>query len=1057
MLRLYQSNRLELLSQRLAQLLSEPIASPLQAETLVVQHPGMARWLSLEIARQTGICANIRYLLPAALVWELFGEFLPDVPPHNRFEPSLLAWRIHQLLGDLGEEEVFEPLRHYLQSADETGRFQLAERLAGVFDRYLVYRPDWILKWETDQTAESGDEWQAELWRRLSAPDEPHWVSLQRELDACVGEPPGSLPSRLFLIGVPTLSPGYLSIIRWLAQWIDIHLLLLNPCEAHWADIVEAKELARRELAADGSELYLDLGNPLLASLGRQGRDFFAAVNEFDPGSEEWFADPGEASLLSRLQSQILRLEMPQPSVFDSSDGSILFQVCHSPMREVEVLYDQLLGLFERLSDLQASEILVMAPDIDAYAPLIEAVFSQPGDRPSIPYTLSDLGRGGENRLVTAFLGLLELPGSRFGVNQLLELLEVPSVAGRFGLDETALEQLTEWIAAANIRWGEDGASKRRFGLPPEPRNSWRSGLERLLLGYAMHSGEGLWEGVAPLDAVEGTQAPWLGGLLSFCEALFALEPRLSGSRRVSDWYDLLLELLEQFFLEDPGPQQPVQELRSAISQLRDQAEQAGFTGEVSLKLVRQRLAEAYSRPSIQGFLGAGVNFCALAPMRSLPFRVICLLGMNEGEFPREPALPGFDLMARRFRFGDRSRRADDRYLFLELLISARELLYISHVGRNIRDNSVLPPSVLVDELRDYLAQQIGEQGLEEITFHHPLQPFGCAYFRGDSGLFSYSATMRECAGLAGRGGLDARPLIESPLADAEQQTDLIELDDLLGFFTNPASAFAQRRLGLRLESAYAMLEEREPFRIERFEAEEMEMSLVSALLAGSTAEECLLEFEARGALPHGNPGRLAFRRLQHSAQRLVEEIAAMGLGAQLPPLSLEALQDGFPLSGLLGGVRPEGQFSYSTGAFHPFRKLNLWIRHLLLNLLRPPGVDPISSWLEQGGGGCFTPVDDPADHLGRLLVSYRRGMLEPLHFYPGTSWAYVEKLYQQQDPEAAMLAAERKWLGSEQFPGDFSKPYNHLLMPAQRMLDEDFVETAISLLQPLFEHMELS
>jgi exodeoxyribonuclease V gamma subunit len=1054
MLRLYQSNRLELLSQRLALLLSDPVASPLQPETLVVQHPGMARWLSLEIARQAGICANNRFLLPGVFVWELLRAFLPDMPVSNRFEPARLTWRLYQLLGNLGEEPVFAPLRHYLRSGDETKRYQLAERLAGVFDRYLVYRPDWILRWESGQAAEPGDEWQAELWRRLSHAGELHWVGLQQQLQANQGALPDDLPPRLFLFGVPTLSPGYLAIMQWLSERIDVHLFLLNPCEAHWAEIVDETELARRELVADGSELYLDVGNPLLASLGRQGRDFFAAINELDPGSEEWFTDPGEASLLTRLQSQMLRLEMPQPLL--QADPSILFHICHSPMREVEVLYDQLLGLFETLPDLQASEILVMTPDIDGYAPLIEAVFSQSGDRPPIPFSLSDLGGLAENRLLTAFLTLLDMPQSRFGVNQILELLEVPEIAARFGLDETALVAVTDWIAAANIRWGEDGESKRRLGLPPESRNTWRAGLERLLVGYAMPPAEQrLWQDVAPLDAVEGSAAPWLGGLLSFCESLFGLERQLTEPRQVSDWCDLLQELAGRFFVEDLSPEQPLQQIRDAIGELREEAGSAGFSGEIPLALLRQRLAESFSRPSIHGFLGGGVNFCALAPMRSLPFRVICLIGMNEGAFPREPPMPGFDLMSRRFRFGDRSRRADDRYLFLELLISARERLYISHVGRDIRNNSSLPPSVLVDELRDYLALQIGEEGLAGITHQHPLQPFSAAYFGTEPGLFSYSPALRECARLAGRGREAARPLIAGPLPEPDEAPDSIDLDRLLSFYTNPAAAFAQRRLGLRLEAGEALLEERESFVIEGFEGIDIEATLVNSLLDGVPAEEVRRRFEAQGCLPHGNPGRLTFQRLHRSAQAVVQRIETMRLGGELLPLSLEIELGGMLLSGRLRGLRPQGLFAFSTGKFHPFRKLELWIGHLLLNLLQPPGIDPVSSWLEQDGAGRFTPVAEPALQLERLLTLYRQGLREPLHFYPGTSWAYMEKLDQGADPLAAQTAAEKKWFGNERHPGDCIKPYNRLLMSAQRMLDERFAETAVSVLQPLFEHME--
>ena len=1055
MLRLYQSNRLEILTQRLVELLSAPVDSALAPETLVVQHPGMARWLALEIADQAGICANMCFPLPAAFIWEMLSIFLPDAPLTNRFAPELLKWRIFELLGELDDQPLFTPVQNYLQQDDERRRFQLAERLAGLFDRYLVYRPDWIMQWEAGQSAIPGDAWQAEVWRLLTPEHELHWVGLQQKLFSFSGERPVGLPSRMFLIGVPTLSPGYLQIIQWLAQWMDIHLLLLNPCETHWADIVDYKELARQELAADGSELYLDVGNSLLASLGRQGRDFFAAINDLDPGSEELFAEPGDKTLLSRLQQQILKLEAPSSTDLED-DHSIRFHIFHSAMREVESLYDQLLAILDEKTELTPADILVMTPDIATYAPLIDAVFAVPGDRPAIPYRISDLALQHANHQITAFLELLKLPGSRFTVNQMLGLLEIPAVQQRFGLDEIALEELTNWITAANIRWGRDGASKSSLGLPNEPRNTWRAGLEQLLLGFAMPAESvELWQGVAPLNAVEGSSAEWLGGLLSFCEAVFRLEEQLVNPRSLAAWCELLLGLIDDFFTTDNDRELSLQQLRDGIQQLRVDAETAGFSGLVSLPLVREQLEQNFSRPTSQGFLGGGVSFCALAPMRSLPFQVVCLIGMNEGNFPRQQPVLGFDLMGRQFRFGDRSRRADDRYLFLETLISARQIIYLSYVGRSARDNSSLPPCVLIDELRDYLAAQIGDAGLSSLTQTHPLQPFSPDYFMAEKGFFGYSSRMRGVARLVGQGQEQPRPLVAQPLVDQAQELERLGLNQLLDFFTNPARTFARQRLNLQLESAGALLDEREPFTLDRYTGEALQQELVSVLLDGRSGREFYQQLDARGVLPHGKPGERYFEQLMNAAQQMKARLLALELGKQLPAQEFEMPCDGVILDGRLRGLYPTGQVAFSVGGFHPYQKLSLWIRHLVLSQLQPAGIECASVWLEQGTEGRFRQVDDPQLQLDKLLNFYRQGMQAPLHFYPGSSWAYAESLITKGNAETAENAAQSKWRGNDFHPGERDRPYHRLLMPGDSMLNTAFFEISLAVFKPLIEHLE--
>jgi exodeoxyribonuclease V gamma subunit len=1055
MLRLYQSNRLELLAQRLAEHLAQPCCSPLQAETLVVQHPGMARWLAMQIAKHNGICANLRFPLPAVFIWEAFETFLSSSPEADRFSPEVLTWRIFQQFDGIRDSNLFKTLCDYLQVDDEVRSFKLAQRLAGLFDRYLVYRPDWIVKWEAGAEAVPGDAWQAELWRRLTVTDEAHWVALQQRLFAYRGERPPGLPERVFLIGMPTLSPGYLQIIQRLAQWCEIHLFLLNPCAAYWTEIVDRKEQARRELEANGQELYLQVGNPLLASLGRQGRDFFAAIQEFDPGSEEAFPDPGEDNLLHRLQRQILYLEDPA-TTSGEADDSIALHVCHSPMREVEVLYDQLLGILQAQSDLNPADILVMTPDIQTYAPLIEAVFGSPGDRPALPFQVSDLSLNRDNRYVDAFLELLRLPGSRYTSNQLMALLEVPAIGQRFGIDDAALERITRWLSEANIRWGRDEVNKSELGLPADPHNTWKAGLQRLLLGFAMPAqSDALWQGIAPLDAAEGAESIWLAGLLEFCEAVFQLEQELSGSHCVADWCERLLRLTERFFSSDTSADQPLQQIRNTLVQLRDNTKAAAFERPVSLSLVRHGLEQQFVRPTARGFLAGGVNFCSLAPMRSLPFQVICLIGMHEGSFPREQPRLSFDLMVSRFRFGDRSRRADDRYLFLETLISARRCLYLSYVGNSIKDNSPLPPSVLLDELRDYLTGMIGEAGLSRITRQHPLQPFSPAYFMPESGLFSYSSRLCEAARMAGQGREVDRALVGAPLA-SRPALERIDLQQLLEFFTNPARVFARRRLNLQLESGTALLEEREPFALERFSGAELETGLVQARLSGTSPQACLDMLDAQGVLPQGKPGRRLFDKFMRSAEAILERLLVLPLDDKLPIRDFSRPCGEVLLEGRLTDLYPQGQFAFSVNQFYPHQLLGLWLRHLALCLVRPQAVTPRTFWLEAAEVGGFRPVEDPEAVLEPLLDLYRKGLEVPLPFYPGTSWAYAEHLLRKGDPAAAFQAAQRKWLGNERFGGDAAKPYQHLLFPDGNILDNAFVQISLAVFQPLIEHREI-
>jgi exodeoxyribonuclease V gamma subunit len=1054
MLILHQSNRLEHLARRLAELLSQPTGNPLRADWVVVQHPGMARWLSLALAQSLGIAANLEFPLPAVFVWQAFRQLLGDVPELDLYQPKRLAWRIHEQLA-LRDFSGEPSLSAYLKSGDELRRFQLAQELANLYDRYLLYRPDWIAAWERGETAIAGDAWQAEIWRGLTRAQGQHWVRLQQQFFV---QPPGGdlgdLPQRIYLFGLPTLSPGYLQILRRLSESLHLHLFLLNPCAAHWADIVPPRSQARCELAGETASLYLEVGHPLLATLGRQGRDFFAAINELDPGSEELFEASERDTLLAKLQNQILNLESPEAGT--AVDDSITLHLCHSPMREVEVLYDQLLAMFEATPGLAPNEILVMTPQIDRYAPLIEAVFGEPGDRPAIPFRISDRSLLQRNPLATVLLELLDIPGSRYTIGQLLSLLEQPAVQRRFALDEAALNSITQWLIAAGIRWGRDGESKAGFGLPADAGNTWRAGLQRLLLGYTMpQRSEDLWRGIVPLDAVEGSAAEQLGGLLDFCNRLFALEQRLAPSRTVIDWQECLLSLVQDFLLPDAQSQEQADELRGIIQQLAEEAQEAGFEGEVSLRLIRYRLQALCECADGRGFLGGGVTCCALAPMRSLPFRVICLLGMNDGDFPsRQPSL-GFDLMAGSFRFGDRSRRLDDRYLFLETLISARDRLYISYIGRSQRDNSPLPPAVVVDELYDTLRRMSGEEGLAELVHHHPLQAYSPDYFKSLPGLFSYSSSCREAAIRVGRGmrrdtALTPTPLVEEPRA----VLPAIALERLIEFFTNPPRMFARERLGLSLESVAELPEEREPFELVRFERLDGEHEMVEALMCGTTPESLLARLEATGYLPHGEAGRLIFSRMLQHAEATAARLRRRLAGAERSVYDIDLTLRQGRVSGRLHALTVAGLLAYSTARFYPHQLLRHWIEHLLLNLAKPPGVAPQSHLLEGGREGIYHPPEDARALLDGLLELYWQGQDRPLPFYPATAWAYMKGL-SGDDREQAMQRARIQWYGNRYQAGDAAKPYNRLMWPDGNCFRAEFASLNETILGPLLAHLE--
>ncbi len=644
--------------------------------------------------------------------------------------------------------------------------------------------------------------------------------------------------------------------------------------------IVSARESERllkaaRKGDAAASELHLEPGNHLLASTGSLGRDFLNLVlDAADWDEESLFTIPPENNLLQNVQADIFYLRDPgredcRRLPISKTDTSVRVHSCHSPLREVEVLYDQLLDWFQADPTLTPRDVLVMTPDIEAYAPFIQAVFDAP-EEPSkrIPFSVADRGNRVASQIMGAFFNLLSLPATRLETTSVLRLLEADAVRAKFGLSESDLDTIRVWVRQTNIRWGQDARQRESLGLPGLPENTWRQGMDRLLLGYAMAGrGERMFNGVLPFDHVEGANAEVLGHFAGYLERLFDAVTALRERRTVGEWEHILLNVLDTFF--EP-PEREVGELlliRSTLHELAGQASQASCAEPVDLAVILEALNPMLEEDRVgAGFITGGVTFCALKPMRSIPFRVICLIGMDDNAFPRTDRHLSFDLMAQRPRLGDRSLRADDRYLFLETLLSARERLHISFVGQSIRDNSEAPPSVLVSELLDYIAQAYelpgGDILQDHVLVRHRLQAFSPAYFTNqDARLFSYSAENCRASHCGRTPRVTPAAFLELALSEPEPELRTVDAAALGEFFCNPARWLVTRRLGVRLEEREEVLEEVEPFAVAALDGYAIRQDLVELGLRGVPPPGRSAAYQGLGAAAVGRSGSHLFPR----------------------------------------------------------------------------------------------------------------------------------------------------------------------------------------------------
>ncbi|MBO5762974.1 MAG: exodeoxyribonuclease V subunit gamma, partial [Lentisphaeria bacterium] len=970
---LYSGNDPEQLAVLLAQLLQKtPPQDPFAAQEIIVQSKGMAAYLNQQLARHTGCVCNTRYPFLNRAVEEILHTALPETMMRDLdfFRPEVLKFAILEellhLTDDSGKDGVLHPFARYLEGSrrEERAR-QLAEVLAVRFEQYQIYRPEMMLRGNLPDPA------QQELWRRISAgkiirPALFHSFFQQEGSPALQAKYP-----QLILFGIGALPPLYFWFFRKVSEFLPVHFFYQTPCRGEWSERSAHQDwmTVHDPPEEDGEEDLLS-GNPLLSSWGKAGRDFFNTILEatdYDPDAPEAvFRDPGSETLLHALQQDILEnrcrrepepdgTAMLPPPVIPPEDASLQIHNCHHPMREVEVLHDELLHFFAEDPSRKAGDILVMAPDIGRYEPYIRAVFQHSGSK-TIPFSIGDRPEEAEQELQNAFFSLASLLKGRMALPDILEFFESPAVHSHFGIPDDQMPELRSMLAESRTSWGIDEAHRKQClnGESSFSGGTLQELQDRLLLGMAMMPEEDgsmiPFAGLLPMQLLSGERMKLAKAWEQFMALLSHFARRSATPHPVEEWRSLMQEMLEKLFTSRRPFAQAVQNLRSAIDAAAENAARARITLPLELETVfaeTEGVLAGKSAMSANGFLRGAVTFCTMRPMRNVPHRMICLLGMSENAYPRRENQTGLDLIWHHPCRGDRSIRTEDRFLFLEALLAARERLRIFYCGQDPGNNTPAPPSALVSELQQYLENNYtlprdGKSWLrhrrEMLHNYHP------CYFRGgERATFSRSAGRIASFLASAELQMPSARFPETELLSAESaeplQEEEISLQEMHRFFCNPFAYFAREILQIR-DPGYPESDPpgEEPQTLRLNGEWDLQKKLILAALSGNPAEQRSIRERAQlsGVLPVEPFGTWSFQE----ALRSQEEVFCKKIKA-LNDLSLrEWWQDAEPVilppdlqqKQLLAAARRQGMTALLFSGKYSARNL---IAGMLLQLFR--------------------------------------------------------------------------------------------------------------------------
>jgi exodeoxyribonuclease V gamma subunit len=1069
-LQIHRSERADVLVRALGDLLADVPDDPFTPEVVAVPSKGVERWITqtLSASRATdGICANVLFPSPSRVVAEALTAGTGVDPRDDPWAEQRLAWVLLEVVERCGAEDWCAPLGRHLGlrdgQADQARRVVTAQKLAGLFSRYGAERPamlrDWSAGRDTDgfgAALEPDLTWQAELWRRVRAEigaDSP----AERVEPACarLRDAPAlvELPERLSVFGPTRLTTEQLLVLDALAEHRDVHLWMPHPSNALWARLPDAAVVPRRQ------DPTVDVPrHPLLRSCGRDARELQVRLGRFPRSNDEHVPVPrGSGSLLGRLQADV-RGDTAPGSPADSADRSLQVHACHGRQRQVEVLREVLLGMLQDDPSLELRDIVVMCPDIESYAPLISAAFGDlgdPGDRPDdrgvhpgheLRVRLADRSLRQTNPVLTVVARLLELADARLTASEVLDLAAMPPVRHRFGLDDDALELAGDWVRRSGVRWGLDAAARAPYHLDGVRQNTWQAGLDRVLVGAAMDEDDLRTVGLAlPIDDVDSTDVDLAGRLAELVDRLAGAVDSLSRDQSLTEWVDALVAAVRDLTDVPAYDDWQVSEARRQLTEALAAAGERADRVRLGLADVRALLARRLSgRPTRANFRTGHLTMCTMVPMRSVPHRVVCLLGMDDGVFPRQLHVDGDDVLARTPRVGERDPRSEDRQLFLDAILAATERLVVLYTGADERTGAERPPAVPLGELLDVLARM----GAEGVVVRHPLQPFDGRNFTGgalgEPGPFSFDRAAYDGARALLSPRSTASGFVEKPLPEIDRG-DVVELDALVRFLEHPVRGFLRQRLGLTAVDEGEQADDAIPVEAKGLADWQVGDRLLRAGLAGVAKDDAVRAERLRGELPPGALGAAVLDPIAERVEVLVDKTAGLRAG---PAEALDVTVDlgsGVRLAGTVPGVHGDRVVRVEYSRLSAKHRIRAWVQVLALAAGRP-GTHWCSATVGRGTDGrpvmsaLTAPEPEQARRILATLVRLHRvGLSEPLPLAPKTSGAYAEHRWKGSPPRAAEVKAAAEWrkqLADGREFGDFDDPEHRRVWGSSRLPD---------------------
>ncbi|WAI18829.1 MAG: exodeoxyribonuclease V subunit gamma [Buchnera aphidicola (Brevicoryne brassicae)] len=996
---IYKSNKLDVLLSKACQIIQKkPLSNIFEKEIFIHDSKILFQYLNVFFANKIGISTNLKLYHPKNFIWKIFEKILYKKKIKNRFTKSSITWDIMNILNN---KNFFK----YIRKKDNISKkFKFSYLMANIFEKYLIYRPNWINEWEKNEKRlfiDKNERWQIKLWQEIKNHRKKnhqsiyHFSNLFNKFQSLENEKKiqkKDFPNRFFIISSFALNPSYIKIFKIISQYTNIYFLYLTPFKKNifHFDLIQNSNILSKEKTRKENIL-----NHTILSLWGKYEEYYILKIIYSKKTKKinYFQKTENTNLLNNIKNNFLEFNSlknnkTKRKMLSLTDDSISINICYNIHNEIEILYEKLLIFFNKNKNLKPNDIVVTCYSITKYVSSINSIFKSKNIKENIPFFISTKFSKKTEIILLFFNKILDLPNSRFENEEILEFFDIPEVANNFNISEEDINILYYWIEEANIRWGIDCKHKKKLFFPENKENTWSWGIEKLLLSYATNHTKGIWNDVLSCSIINGSRAELIGKLIIFINTLKKWQKKTSKLKYPSSWRSLFKDLIKDFFEKKNRITEDIQILYKNWIEMIDDISSCNYNNKISIKILKKNFTRKINYKN-QKFLPGVINFCHPYDVCYIPFKIICIIGADSQNIPKKNNVDSFINLLHKYPcMGDTDVYEKYCYLFLQSISCTQRYFYVSYVGYSIKDESKIHPSILIDQLLNYITLNFFifnshrlniEDNKKKIT-NHLCKTYKKQYFYRKKKIKNTQDVFKNIIIKKNKNEICNKKLSKNNFFNP------ITLKDLIYFWKNPIRYFFNNYLKINFISKKEKINNTEPFSVKKLDSFRIKKILLNKIIKKQDIKEFLQYYTLSGKLPYGFFGQCFLNKIKTEMESIAKLVIKYKSLTKEKKIDLTLKK--FRINGVLDEIQSNGLLRWKPNAINYSDRIGLWIEHLVYSLIEGFGESKIIGYKNQIWS--FSPLDPQTayNYLYQYIQGYIKGSKEIILLTKsGSSW----------------------------------------------------------------------